>query len=270
VVFKSGSILNYANINVCAGGLKGEFYIENTQINTSKWAIGEGSLVDSRFTGIVKNSIINGQVDAFRGKFTAFINCEINTPYLLSASETSDSQLAFYGCKITHKNDSTIGRNGQIQIGSSNYSRENLFVIFDNTLIEGFSYVVIRNSTLLTFKNSNIRYVDNFATSSDITVHMTSCDVVSTNLSFGGFVETFSQNNLVDTVIEIWSNKSVHAEIDMRNNYWGESNLTELENSDSDSNISFIIDFYDYFDRSKIVYENYAVVPFKNSGIIIN
>ena len=29
-------------------------------------------------------------------------------------------------------------------------------------------------------------------------------------------------------------------------------------------------DFYDYFDRSKIVYENYAVVPFKNSGIIIN
>ena len=52
----------------------------------------------------------------------------------------------------------------------------------------------------------------------------------------------------------------------MKNNYWGENNLEELQAVGLNGNLSFIIDFYDDFNKSKVIYDEYAVKPFAGSG----
>ena len=272
IAYKSGSHLKYTNIYDCAGGLKGEFFIDSCIISTSEWAIGQSTRVDSRFTGVVKNSIIIGKIDVDRGHKTAFINCSISTPYFISASEVDEkSKIEFYGCLIEHKDDKSSSSNGYFEI-SSNISwaiSTNIFAQFENTDIIGFSFFYVTATDSLIFKNCNINNIERMLFSygkSSSTVDIQCCHISQSKLEFSRYAKKFSQNNLEKVSITIYSSRQAYGEIDMKNNYWGENNLEELQAVGLNGNLSFIIDFYDDFNKSKVIYDEYAVKPFAGSG----
>ncbi len=73
-------------------------------------------------------------------------------------------------------------------------------------------------------------------------------------------------NNFIDCPSPIVSTSSEGAAFDFPRNYWGEVQTQELERKGNLANVSFITDFYDNFNLSKIGYSNWATEPFENCG----
>ncbi len=74
-------------------------------------------------------------------------------------------------------------------------------------------------------------------------------------------------SNLTDCgVISITTDKTSYERLDMTRNYWGVNNTSEINTKSVNSNLSFIEDYYDDFNRTKVDVSGYVATPHVNVG----
>ena len=76
-------------------------------------------------------------------------------------------------------------------------------------------------------------------------------------------------SNLINCgLITINASRSDYEEIDMTGNFWGYDKTREMTEKGVSSNLSFIHDYYDDFNKTKVVYSDYLNEPIEGVGYL--
>ena len=239
-----GNCISFAVMTNMLEGMQGYLNISDCSISSVDGGYSVGG-TSSLVGGTVKNSVINGGVSA---SDSLFDNCIIDVGSIEQIDENGKS---IYECYL---ND-------------CQFSGEEITAIHCN--------------------------IDNSAFS-EMTIHLNSCDGIHSSFrdcklsvkksnnffhAFGGYLrcvfdgcsfENFSssginESNIINCgVIKITTKKDEFDYLDFSRNYWGPTNTLELNNGVI--NLSFIEDYYDDFNNSRVEVTGYYSDEVENAG----
>lgn len=168
--------------------------------------------------------------------------------------------------------DRTVVMNSKIKgtINSDTWSYGNY--ILNNEIIGNISIWGIGETTFAknnNIKNSNIyigwypsvNFIFNTIENSRISFDLNSSSGVHINKN--NFIECSSY--VIDATDSDYSNITT---IDLKENYWGGTNTEELSLIGTNSNASFILDYYDDFNNSKVDYSDWLKEPVEKAGYL--
>lgn len=247
-VYQSGSILEYVLMLDPVEGISGNLFVTDSRITSEGEALSE-------FSGILKDSEVVG--DVLLAPDSMIVNNSIET-----GSFTSKQYV--YGSRFLAGNEIRAVDGDSIM-----WFRDYAEYVLENNLISGFKSISFNNHS----SNSSVSYslisntiedcgfLDTAFIMSSVPYILLGNDFDGTALRFlstsenadGDVLANF--NNLTD-VTTGFQRENV-AEHDFRFNFWGYTNTRELEASSEDANLSFIEDFYDDFDLTKVAYDGW-------------
>ena len=148
------------------------------------------------------------------------------------------------------------------------YCNTGLPIIFVNNMISNYFVIDWCGS-------NTTRYVNNTFNNVNITIYGSGGNISNNEFKnssldcYNSSSIKINNNNFIDCSSPIISTTSEYRSRESFNfihNYWGSAQTQELENKGAEANISFISDYYDNFNYSRIDYSDWATEPFENCG----
>ena len=251
------SRIEYAEINGMVKGLQGYLTVRNSTIIGIGSALGyvdnptTSSLNYVPFTGDVANCVIRGYICA---DYSSLLSCQIETQYA-------------YLCYSSIRGSSVSGDTLKIYDGfaeNSEFSDMVLTASWTGMLNVSF------DSCSVLIGNGGFYLKCSF---SDCTFRS---DTETTPRAKGSSVVSFSpaiirESNIINcSQFIISTDKSDLEEVDLRFNFWGYDKTRELDENGIDSNLSFIYDYYDDFNKTKAILTEYKTDLIDGVGYLGN
>ncbi len=244
-VYQSGSILEHVLMLDPVEGISGNLFVTDSRITSEGEALSE-------FSGILKDSEVVGDVRISGDSM--IVGCSV-TANLFSDIYGENKDLYLVGNVISASGDSS-------SIKFNEYVPQ--YIIADN-LIRGFDvfsieqrgfggYFLLESNTFEDCESIELELLG-------LETEMFANDFADTELRLLENRPDYSipirvSFNDLDNVSTDFSRIST-TEHDFRFNFWGYTNTRELEASSEDANLSFIEDFYDDFNLTKVVYDGW-------------
>lgn len=244
-VYQSGSILEHVLMLDPVEGISGNLFVTDSRITSEGEALSE-------FSGILKDSEVVGDVRISGDSM--IVGCSV-TANLFSDIYGENKDLYLVGNVISASGDSS-------SIKFNEYVPQ--YIIADN-LIRGFDvfsieqsgfggYFLLESNTFEDCESIELELLG-------LETEMFANDFADTELRLLENYPDYSipirvSFNDLDNVSTDFSRIST-TEHDFRFNFWGYTNTRELEASSEDANLSFIEDFYDDFNLTKVVYDGW-------------
>ena len=246
--YSSGSILSHVNVQNCSTGIIGSAYVENSSIVAFGYALGGEK--SQYFTGMVKDSTVIGNISSY---YASFYGNTINSTKI---EDNRSYQSYFDGNFISGSYIEYIHGTG------NEFSVD--FVITRGTI----SNSIFHGGYIGTEGSGDFYY----ATFDGCSIYLDVATVVM-NCSFNGcrfdgfYASRMNFSNMINcNVLSIGTGRSSLAECDMKYNFWGYDKAREMNESGDKANLSFITDYYDDFNRTKVVYSDWVQEPFSFVG----
>ena len=244
-VYQSSSILEHVLMLDPVEGISGNLFVTDSRITSEGEALSE-------FSGILKDSEVVGDVRISGDSM--IVGCSV-TANLFSDIYGENKDLYLVGNVISASGDSS-------SIKFNEYVPQ--YIIADN-LIRGFDvfsieqrgfggYFLLESNTFEDCESIELELLG-------LETEMFANDFADTELRLLENRPDYSipirvSFNDLDNVSTDFSRIST-TEHDFRFNFWGYTNTRELEASSEDANLSFIEDFYDDFNLTKVVYDGW-------------
>lgn len=143
-----------------------------------------------------------------------------------------------------------------------------------NTIIR--KYFDSNVSMYLSFINCNFEDIESFWINyfelSINNCNFKNCDTIRSHFYDGygyGYINNSNFEDCASPIIDAASSEYSKTKLlNLRNNYWGAAQTEELNLIGNDRNASFIIDYYDNFENTKVDYSNWAVKPVEGAGFL--
>ncbi len=223
------SRISYADISGLTDGISGRCDIDHALITANGWAVGyeDKNSSNSYLIGNLENSTINGNVCTGNNLVA---NNEINGDIVLLYSTNVDG---------------------------------NVFTGRDFISYGCFVYNNIVSSTNVVSEQDIQKYVTYNCCRISLLRNSVALQIQFNNCTFSEFSASVNSSNFIDCgQISITTDRKEQPEFDLTENYWGELNTIELSSKGDNSNVSFINDYYDDFNLSKVIYNEW-----KNSEV---
>ena len=218
------SVISYANVSGLKNGISGYCDIDHAEITANGWAVGNKAFYDGEYclSGNLMNSIVNGNVSVKNG-FVASNRIDSNIVYLYSANVDGN--------------------------------------IFGGISLETY-YCFLNNNDVFTTKISSQQDLCRYVTYDGCNLSLEGNTVLQkvqlNNCSFSNFYANVNDSNFINCgSITITTDWGKQPEFDLTGNYWGELNTIELDSKGDGSNMSFINDYCDDFNLSKVLYSDW-------------
>lgn len=296
----SGSRLSYCDILNSCDGLGGSVYVDNSNIETKYQALGKSKYEKNseenywniyiensyRYSGVIEQSNISGA--CFIDEAIIFNNhIDLNSKahdiesINLRKPNSESPKLTLNGS--TSLMFGNILLNGYMYLNFIDYydDYDSKFNIINNEFINVDGYISVKNifannsldSSSIYFpitlqSNHHERSISNnsFKSNEYITNRFVYeyNDMKSSQIKeLGNYFSNIEGENYI--VNNYGNNKDLPLTY-FNNNYWGERNTFELENSEYNKNMSFIQDYYDDFTKTKIDYSGFSSHRFEHAG----
>lgn len=180
---------------------------------------------------------------------------------------TSKDEWGNTSYKYVQVSSSSVIMNSVLNDGLCVNDYDNKKLILNNKIysylrLDGYN-IILKNNTIENI-NSDYWYIYN------------NC-IISKNRFINSFIYlyvfygSFSANTFEDspaTIISTNYSYSSQKSYDLTGNYWGKSQTEELETKGTDANISFVSDYYDNFNYTKLDVSNYLTEEPENAGYL--
>ena len=227
------SVISYSNIRGLKNGISGYCDIDHVEITANGWAIGISAYYDDEYclSGNLMDSMVNGNVSVKNG-FVASNEIRGTTIYLYSANVDGNT---FEGTSLTT------------------------------------SYCFVYNNDVSTTNVASVQDIQRYLTYNDCNLQIEIVSVLSqiqfNNCTFSKLAASVNDSNFINCgVITITTDRKNQLEFDLTGNYWGELNTIELDSKGDASNMSFINDYYDDFNLTKVLYSNWKGSSVSDAG----
>ena len=246
------SVLSYVEISGLKNGITGYCDIDHALITANGWAIGIKNDYDPDFClrGYLTNSTVDGSVsiayDDVKGN-----TIDANTVYLY---------------KIPFVGDNTISGDTTIEssdVDGNTFSGSKLDTLYS------FVYNNVVSSTTVNSYSDIQKYVtyNGSAISSSSIMPSDLYNIQFNNCSFPRFAADVKESNFINCgPITVESDRSTQEKYVCTGNYWGDINTVEIKSKGEGQNLSFITDYYDDFNKSRIDYSRYKESAIENAG----
>lgn len=238
----NGNVISYANVSGLKSGISGYCDIYHSRITANGWAIGiRFSTYDTNYlSGNLMDSMINGNVLAMSGLVISN-RIEGDTVYLDSMNIDGNT---FEGTSLT---------TSYCFVYNNNVSSANVTSVQDIQ-----KYVTYNNCKF------QIGFDTNY--SSDMKASVLS-QIQFNNCTFSKLAASVNNSNFINCgAITITTDRKELSEFDLTENYWGELNTDELMHKGDGTNMSFINDYYDDFNLTKVLYSNWRGSAVSDAG----
>ena len=235
------STLSYVDISGLKNGIVGYCDIDHALITSNGWAVGieayfypddclKGSITDSTINGSVSVAYDNVKGNSISGSTTIwYSNIEGNT---FSGSKLDTRYSFVYNNTV---NSSTVYSCSDIQ-----------------------KFVTYNDCTLHLGHNCYNEY--EIAPSGLYNIQFNKC-------SFPMFAADVKDSNFINCgPITVESGRTARDSFICTGNYWGDINTVEVKSRGESQNLSFITDYYDDFNKSRVDYRGYKESAIENAG----
>ncbi len=230
------SVISYANVSGLKNGISGYCDIDHAKITANGWAVGNRASYDDTYclSGNLMVSMVRGNVSV-KNSFVASNEIHGTTIYLYSAN-------------------------------------------VDGNTFEGASfeteYCFVYNSYVSAAKVSSLHDLQRYVTYDGCDLQVGGYGYVSVlskiqfnNCTFSKLAASVNGSNFINCgSITITTDRKNLSELDLTGNYWGELNTVELDSKGDGSNVSFINDYYDDFNLTKVLYSNWKESAVSDAG----
>ncbi len=227
------SVISYANVSGLKNGISGYCDVDHAEITANGWAIGNEVAFSDKYclSGNLMDSMINGNVSVMNGLATDN-RIEGDTVYLYSVNVDGNT--------------------------------------FEGTTLST-SYCFVFNNKVSSTKVSSYQDLQRYVTYDGCNLSLignTSVQKVQFNdCIFSEFTASVNDSNFVNCgSIVITTDRKTQSEFDLTGNCWGELNTVELNSKGDGSNMSFINDYYDDFNLTKVLYSNWKESAVVDAG----
>lgn len=229
----NGSVISHASVSGLKNGISGYCDIDHALITANGWAIGNSPVYyEDCLTGKIVDSEVDGNVSVTKG-FVISNRFNSESIYLYSANVDGN---IFEGTSLTT---------------SYCFVYNNVVSTLNVTSVQDLQRYVTYNGCDLQigYESSYMAY----------NMHISVLSLIQfNNCTFSRFAASVNDSNFINCgPITINSYRKTQLEFNMTENFWGELNSEELISKGEGSNMSFINDFYDDFDLSKVLYSNW-------------
>lgn len=239
------SRISYADISGLTSGISGRRCdIDHALITANGWAIGSSKRVyygeDDSLVGSVQYSVVKGNM-AVKNGFV--VSCELYGPTIILYSTNADGN----------------------SIGGKLFSSSYCFIY--NNDVSTTNVVSIQDiQKNVTYNGCNIQM--GFDTDNSKTIRVSALSWMQfNNCTFSKIAARINNSNFINCeCVTIGSKRIERSEINMTDNYWGDSNTAELEAKGDNVGLSFIHDYYDDFNLSKVIYTGWKSILITGAG----
>lgn len=255
------SILSYVEISGLKNGITGYCDIDHALITANGWAVGITSYYNpvNCLRGSLTNSTVKGSVsvayDEVKGN-----TIDGDTVYLYYTPFVGDNTISgsttihnsnidgntFSGSKLDTRY-SFVYNNEVSSTNVYSYSDIQQYITYNGcTLYLGYHYYEYGDSGMLPSALYNIQF---------------------NNCIFPRFAADIKESNFRNCgPITVESDRSTQEKYICTDNYWGDINTVEIRSKGEGQNLSFISDYYDNFNKSRIDYGKYKESAIDNAG----
>ena len=252
-------ILSYVDISGLKNGIVGYCDIEHALITANGWAVGMDDSYGSEYSlrGFLTNSTVNGNVSV------AYDEVKGNT--------IDGNNVYLY--EIPFVVDNTIS--GSTTILCSNIEGN---TFSGSKLNTRYSFVYnnkVSSSTVYSYSD-----ILKFVTYNGCTLHLGYINeygkqilpsdlyyIQFNNCSFSEVAADIKNSNFINCgTISVLTNRATREKYICTGNYWGEINTVEIKSKGEEHNLSFITDYYDDFNKSRIDYSKYSESANEDAG----
>lgn len=232
----NGSVISYANVSGLKSGISGYCDIDHSTITANGWAIGNRAYSNDEYclSGNLIDSIVSGNISVKNG-FVVSNEIHGTTIYLYSANVDGNKfegrSLETSGCFVFNNDVSTTNVTSTQDIQK--------YVTYNGCALQINEYNVVSVLSQIQFNNC----------------------------TFSKLAANVNDSNFINCgAITITMDRNKQLEFDLTGNYWGELNTVELDSKGDGSNMSFINDYYDDFNLTKVLYSNWMGSAVSDSG----
>ena len=239
ILSESGNRLSHVKISDIRDGVEGVCDIDNAMITADGNALDiTGDLLDSTISGSI--CVVDG--DVMRNNITG-------GTVALESPTVSGNIMA-----------------GSIHISGGQVEKN----IFEGSSLS-FSGASVYNNEILSLEIRSSGSIIVYTSFNGGSVSLESKSVVSNtvfnNCDFNGVNAIINNSNFINCGdIEITSKRSSFVELDFTENFWGDKNTVEIRSKGEDANLSFIFDYEDDFNLTRVDYSNYKETEIEGIG----
>ena len=230
-VMNNGSTIKHASIAGTAKGLQGFLRVVDSTITTSGFALGGSS---EMFNGQLENSILVGRLNV--NECLLFGNEITTSSSIIDNSYLSGNLLSGEMIQIRYS------------VGQNNYFNH-MNAVLECTGMVNASFI----GCSVEIRNGGLYWKCMFE-----------------QCSFGTFCPAIiRESNLIDNgTIAVIEAKTSFEKLDLGGNYWGVNNTAEINSKGINANLSFLTDYYDNFDITKLDISGYKTTEIQGVGYI--
>lgn len=227
------SVISYASVSGLKNGISGYCDIDHALITANGWAIGNSAYNDDEdcLLGNLIDSMVNGNVSIKNG--------------FVVSNEIDGTTICLYSANVD---------------GNT----------FEGTTLST-SYCFVFNNKVSSTKVSSYQDLQRHVTYDGCNLSLNgNTDLQKVQLNnclFSSFSSYVSGSNFINCgAITITTDRKELSEFDLTENYWGELNTDELMHKGDGTNMSFINDYYDDFNLSKVLYSDWKESAVVDAG----
>ena len=242
--YVSGNLLRYVEIQNCEQGLQGNLFVEDSSINSNTDAL-------SNFGGLIKASDLIG-------------DCRLTPDAILLDNSIISNWFSYISTIISSNSHSFVIGNRLEGVSPEGLTAATILASvksdFSNNYISNFRYIDLYGNYGLCINSNTILNCDNIRIAFDQPIKIVNNNfddaVISLRENTATSSRTFAFYNSVKNIDSEYK-RLIKDEFDFSYNYWGKTNTIELNSKGENANLSFINDYYDDFDLTKIVYDDW-------------
>ena len=253
------SVLSYVDITGLKTGIYGYCDIDHAQITANGWAVGIGDYyyADDYLRGSLTDSTINGSVSVAYGDVQRN-EIEGGTIYLYNALSVVDNTIKGY----VRIENSYI--DGNTFYGSELDTRYSF--VYNNIVNSSSVYSYNDIQKYVTYNGCTL-YLGYYSSSDSSMIPSGLYNIQFNNCSFPRFASDVKGSNFINCgPITVESGRTTRERYTCTENYWGDINTVEIKSKGDGQNLSFITDYYDDFNKSRIDYSKYKDSEVSNAG----
>ena len=238
----NGSVISYSNISGLKNGISGYCDVDHAEITANGWAVGNSASYNDMYclSGNIMDSMVNGNISVKNGLVISN-RIDGETIYLYSMNVDGNT---FEGKSL---------KTSYCFVYNNNVSTANVTSVQDIQ-----KYVTYNNCELQIGIDTDYSKTMRISALSQIQFN---------NCTFSKFAANVNGSNFINCgSIAITTHIEKRSEFDLTGNYWDGLNTVELDFKGDGSNMSFINDYYDDFNLTKVLYSNWMGSAVSDSG----
>lgn len=247
------NMLSYIDISGLKNGIIGYCDIDHALITASGWAVGAADDYRYCLRGSLTNSTVKGSVSV-ADDVVKDNTIDGNTVYLIETPFVCDNTISGSTAIYSSYIDGNTFSGSKLSTSSS-FVYNN---IVSSTTVYSYSdiqkYVTYNGCTLYLGGNSDMKPSALY-------------NIQFNNCSFPRLASDIKDSNFINCgPITVESYRSNRERYNCIGNYWGDINTIEIKSKGEGKNLSFITDYYDDFNKSRVDYSGYKESAIENAG----